>query len=193
MRRDHHTGIARHGAVLVAALVATLLVALTAAPAGADATAGSGAAAGATSAAGAGSGAAAGPLRNEAFRAVRAHEKARARVDRLRHDEEVHPKTVRDAERRREAIRSELWDMLRAEGRQAGDPVAVDPAGHAGHCRINPRKPRETPSAPRRDDTWTAPTRDYRLSAAYAARGPQRRSRWPGRRRSSRGRPGRFG
>lgn len=150
MRRHLRTRIARHGAVLVAGLVAGLLVALTAAPAGAGAD----------------------PVRDKAARAVRAHEAARARVDRLRHDEEARPKHVRDAERRRKAIRSDLWDILRAVRRHSGDPVAVAPSGRARHCRITPRK---APSAPRRkghQGSWTAPTRGYRLTAEYAVRGP---------------------
>ncbi|WP_037675067.1 M23 family metallopeptidase [Streptomyces griseus] len=146
MRRDHRTRIARHGAVLLA----VLLVALTAAPAGADAD----------------------PYRDEAARAVRAHEAARTRVDRLRHDEAAHPEQVRDAERRRKAIRSELWDMLWAAGRRGGDPVAVDPSGRAGNCRIGTP---QSPSGLDRDATWRAPTRGYRLSASYAARGRH----WP--------------
>lgn len=148
MRRDHRTRIARRAAVLVAALLVVLMAAPACAAGDVD------------------------PPRDEAARAVRAHETARARVDRLRRDAEARPETVRDAERHRKAIRSDLWDILRRKGRHVGDPVAVDPSGRDGHCRIKPRTAPPAPGGDDGQDSWTAPTRGYRLSAAYAARGP---------------------
>ncbi|WP_330348881.1 M23 family metallopeptidase [Streptomyces sp. NBC_00582] len=49
-----------------------------------------------------------------------------------------------------------------------GDPVVVDPSGRAGHCPVGRRgrEPHHRTGGP-----WTAPTRDYWLSAGYAAKG----------------------
>ncbi|MFI7499265.1 M23 family metallopeptidase [Streptomyces sp. NPDC049687] len=102
--------------------------------------------------------------------AVRAHEQARALVDRLR-ESGARPDQVEAAERRRQNIRAGLWDLLRATGRGLGDPVAVDPSGRDRHCPVarRGRDPHHRTGGP-----WTAPTRDYWLSAGYAARG----TRW---------------
>lgn len=131
------------------ALLALLLLALAAVPAGA--------------------GVGSDGSRREAARAVRAHERARERVDRLREADAL-PLRIKNAERRREAVRSELWDRLRAGARDAGDPVAVDPSGREGGCPFGDRS--RAPES--RARTWTTPTRRYWLSAGYAARG----SRW---------------
>lgn len=116
--------------------------------------------------------------RTAAARAVRAHEQARERVDRLRETDAL-PTRIKNAERRRKALRADLWDMLRAAGRDSGDPVAVDPSGRDGHCPFGNRSRPASPSASspassssgRRAKLWTAPTRRYRLSAGYAAKG----------------------
>ncbi|MFF8968915.1 M23 family metallopeptidase [Streptomyces sp. NPDC014995] len=153
MRREHSL---RRSAVAV--LPAVLLVALAAVPAGAGSEG----------------------VRERAARFVRAHEQARARVDRLRKDDAGHKK-VEAAERHREAVRAELRDLLGATARRTGDPVAVDPTGQAGHCTVRPRTRARTagrPPARARAGAgaahWTAPTRGYWLSAGYADRG----SRW---------------
>ncbi|MEH0545619.1 M23 family metallopeptidase [Streptomyces sp. B21-105] len=108
--------------------------------------------------------------RNQAVLAVRTHEKARERVDRLREADAL-PEAVERAEERRKAVRSDLWDLLRARARASGDPVAVDPSGRSGRrCPFGSRS-----RAPEQHSTgWTAPTRRYWLSAGYAAKG----SRW---------------
>ncbi|MFD9434774.1 M23 family metallopeptidase [Streptomyces sp. NPDC060002] len=108
-------------------------------------------------------------FRKEASRAVRAHERARAQVDRLR-ESDASPTEVKDAERRRRAVRAGLWDLLWTTGRSSGDPVAVDPSGRDSRCPFGDRsRPPE-----RRARPWTAPARRYWLSAGYAAKG----SRW---------------
>ncbi|MGW0876269.1 M23 family metallopeptidase [Streptomyces sp. NPDC002740] len=141
------TGGATGAAPLALLLLVLLLLALAAVPAGAG-----------------GDG-----FRKEAARAVRAHERARAQVDRLR-DSDASPTEVKDAERRRRAVRAGLWDLLWSTGRNSGDPVAVDPSGRDSRCPFGDRsRPPE-----RRARTWTAPTRRYWLSAGYAAKG----SRW---------------
>ncbi|MFI1697989.1 M23 family metallopeptidase [Streptomyces galilaeus] len=160
MRREHHARLPRMcfaparkppgslPSLLAAVLIAGVLVALAAVPAEAGGD----------------------TFRRETTRAVRAHEKARAQVDRLRAGD-ARTTEVRSAERRRKAIRAGLWDALWSVARDAGDPVAVDPSGRAGRCpaaRTRSRTPED------RDGDWTAPTRRYRLSAGYAARG----SRW---------------
>ncbi|MEV1061525.1 M23 family metallopeptidase [Streptomyces sp. NPDC050263] len=120
----------------------------------------------------------------EAVRAaVRAHEAARVQVQRLREADAL-PTTIKDAERRRRTVRDELWDLLRAGARGSGDPVAVDPSGRGGRCRFGRRSRPPEPESERRSgsesaaeqraELWTAPTRRYRLSARYAAKG----SRW---------------
>ncbi|MDX3309185.1 M23 family metallopeptidase [Streptomyces sp. NPDC054884] len=108
--------------------------------------------------------------RSQAVRAVRTHEKARERVDRLREADAL-PEAVERAEERRKAVRSDLWDLLRARARATGDPVAVDPSGRSGRrCPFGSRS-----RAPEQHSTgWTAPTHRYWLSAGYAAKG----SRW---------------
>ncbi|MEV6615499.1 M23 family metallopeptidase [Streptomyces sp. NPDC051051] len=180
MRREHHARLPRtclaparrHLAALpstlAAVLIAGVLVALTAVPAGA-ANHGVPAAAPPAVAAGHGvpPGAGSAAVRGETARAVRAHEKARARVDRLRAQDAL-PEKVRSAERRRKAIRAGLWDVLWAVARGTGDPVAVDPSGRAGRCPAARTRSR-APAG--RDGDWTAPTRRFRLSAGYAARG----------------------
>ena len=157
MGREHHARHPRTRARLRAAagsaLLALLLLALAVAPAGAE---------------GRGSAGSDG-FRKDAARAVRAHEQARERVDRLREADAL-PTRIEDAERRRQALRSELWDRLRAGARETADPVAVDPSGRQGHCPFGDRsRPPELRARP-----WTAPARRYWLSAGYAARG----SRW---------------
>ncbi|MFF9058942.1 M23 family metallopeptidase [Streptomyces sp. NPDC014882] len=186
MRREHHArlpwtclapvrgSLAALPSTLAAALVAGVLVALTAVPAGAAGTAVP-AAAPPTGAAGhavpPGAGSAA--VRGETARAaVRAHEEARALVDRLR-ARDAGATEVRAAERRRKAIRAGLWDALWSVARATGDPVAVDPSGRAGRCPAA-RAPARSRAPEGRDGDWTAPTRRFRLSAGYAARG----SRW---------------
>ncbi|MGW2615570.1 M23 family metallopeptidase [Streptomyces sp. NPDC001500] len=160
MGREHH---ARHPrtrsrlrAAAGSALLALLLFALAAAPASAE---------GPGSAWGAWSG---GPP-GDAAHAVRAHEQARERVDRLREADAL-PARIEDAERHRKALRSALWDRLRAGARETADPVAVDPSGRQGRCPFGDRsRPPELAARP-----WTAPARRYWLSAGYAAKG----SRW---------------
>ncbi|MFH8802318.1 peptidoglycan DD-metalloendopeptidase family protein [Streptomyces sp. NPDC017936] len=107
---------------LLAALPAALLVTLAAVPAGAgsDGHGGSGGSGG---------------VRERAARVVQAHERARERVDRLR-EADADDAEVEAAERRRQDLRKELWGLLRASARSAGDPVAVDPAGRTGHCPV---------------------------------------------------------
>ncbi|MFF0595779.1 M23 family metallopeptidase [Streptomyces antibioticus] len=182
--------------------LALLLVTLAAVPADAGA-GGAGAGAG-VSAAGT-----VDAVRGEAARAVRAHETARARVDRLRAADAL-PTKIKSAERRRKKIRADLWDMLWAAGRASGDPVAVNKSGRGGKCAFQSRSKKKskgkaktsakakTPKAPKASKTsktpkakgtdkataekkaratarsWTAPTRDYWLSAGYAASG----ARW---------------
>ncbi|MFE9677523.1 M23 family metallopeptidase [Streptomyces sp. NPDC006259] len=199
MRREHHARLPRTclaparkslaalPSALAAVLIAGVLVALTAMPAGAGnrthpntaTPAGAGNRAHPHTATPARAGnhthlhsatparARSDAFRKETARAVRAHEKARARVDRLR-ARDARSTEVRAAERRRKAIRAGLWDALWAVARDAGDPVAVDPFGRAGRCpaaRARARAPEG------RGGVWTAPTRRYRLSAGYAARG----------------------
>ncbi|GHD39433.1 M23 family metallopeptidase [Streptomyces galbus] len=101
-------------------------------------------------------------------RDVRAHEEARARVEDLR-EADAPPGEVRDAERHRMDVRSRLWDLLWAVERGLGDPVAVDPAGRAGHCPLGRRS--TPPPDAGEDDAWAAPTTGYRLTAGYAERG----------------------
>ncbi|MFE7645489.1 M23 family metallopeptidase [Streptomyces phaeoluteigriseus] len=162
MRREHHARLPRMcfaparkpsaclPSALAAVLIAGMLVVLAAVPAGAGSDA----------------------FRKETKRTVRAHEKARADVDRLR-AENAGATEVRSAERRRKAIRAGLWDALWSVARDAGDPVAVDPSGRAGRCPV--ARARARSRAPEgRDAVWTAPIHRYRLSAGYAARG----SRW---------------
>lgn len=128
--------------------VAVLLVALAAAPAGAEGEDAS---------------------RKATARSVRAHEHARRQVERLR-AADADPSEIKAAERHRKALRTELWDRLWAAAKASGDPVAVDPSGRAGRCSARDRsRPPERPGA-----SWTAPTRDYWLSAGYADRG----ARW---------------
>ncbi|MCQ9134986.1 M23 family metallopeptidase [Streptomyces hilarionis] len=160
MGREHHARHPRTRARLRAAagsaLLALLLLALAAAPASA----------GGRGHGGSGRG---GGWPGEAARAVRAHEHARERVERLR-EADAPPTRIEGAERRRKALRSALWDRLRAGARDAADPVAVDPSGRQGHCPFGERsRPPELRAGP-----WTAPARRYWLSAGYAARG----SRW---------------
>ena len=151
MGREHHARFprtrARLSAATGAAFLALLLTALAAVPAAAG-----------------GDG-----QRHRAVRAVRVHEQARERVDRLREADAL-PAAVEEAEERRKTVRAGLWDLLRAGARETGDPVAVDPSGRAGHCPFGDRS-----RAPeQRSSAWTAPTRRYWLSAGYAAKG----SRW---------------
>jgi murein DD-endopeptidase MepM/ murein hydrolase activator NlpD len=161
MRREHPARPTRSrlGAATGAALLAVLLLALASVPSGAG-----GDPYRVRSAGGAGG------TREEAARAVRAHEKARERVDRLRKTDARATK-VEAAEARRKKIRARLWDLLWAVEKSAGDPVAVDRSGRAGHC---PVRRRGHPPRHRTGGPWTAPTRDYWLSAGYAARG----TRW---------------
>jgi murein DD-endopeptidase MepM/ murein hydrolase activator NlpD len=152
-----------------------LFLALTAVPAGAE---GAGRAVGDDRADGVG-------FRGAAARIAGAHERARARADRLR-AADVAPARIRAADRHREALRELLGDRLGAAARQAGDPVAVDPSGRAGRCPVPARAeapasdqaptPAPAPGDSRPGDgpAWTAPTRHYWLSAGYAAQG----SRW---------------
>ncbi|MET9057233.1 M23 family metallopeptidase [Streptomyces antibioticus] len=171
--------------------LALLLVTLAAVPA--DAGAG-----GAGAGAGAGAVGTVDSARGEAARAVRAHETARARVDRLRAADAL-PTKIKSAERRRKKIRADLWDMLWAAGRASGDPVAVNKSGRGGKCAFQSRGKKKskgkntgkstgkgkvtakgtakaTAEKKARDTarSWTAPTRDYWLSAGYAASG----ARW---------------
>ncbi|MGV9940773.1 M23 family metallopeptidase [Streptomyces sp. NPDC003401] len=191
MRREHHARLPRTClaparkplAALPSALVAALLAGVLLAGALVALTAPSAGAAGRTVPAAAppgGTGNAV--LRGGTARAVRAHEKARARVDRLRARDAL-PEKVRSAERRRKAIRAGLWDALWSVARGLRDPVAVDPSGRAGHCPAAHGRGRApggravgTDGNDRNDRTesdgnWTAPTRRFRLSAGYAARG----------------------
>ncbi|MFJ2907137.1 MULTISPECIES: M23 family metallopeptidase [unclassified Streptomyces] len=144
MRRDHRTRIP----FLATALTASLLIAL--APPRAEAADLS--------------------PRSEAALLVRAHEKARARTDRLR-GEHAPRAEMRSAERHRWKLRGELWDLLRTRQRANGDPVAVDPSGRAGACPVAPRREKPAPRTASRPAAWTAPTRNYRLSAGYRAKG----------------------
>ncbi|MFF8485365.1 M23 family metallopeptidase [Streptomyces antibioticus] len=173
--------------------LALLLVTLAAVPA--DAGAG-----GAGAGAGAGAVGTVDSARGEAARAVRAHETARARVDRLRAADAL-PTKIKSAEHRRKKIRADLWDMLWAAGRASGDPVAVNKSGRGGKCAFQSRSKKKskgkntgkskntgkgkvtakgtakaTAEKKARDTarSWTAPTRDYWLSAGYAASG----ARW---------------
>ncbi|MFF1444438.1 M23 family metallopeptidase [Streptomyces sp. NPDC058295] len=166
MGREHHARLprtrARFRGATGTALFALLLLALAAVPAGAGAD-------GLRGKGFRGDGFVSDGFRKEAARAVRAHERARERVDRLR-DSDASPTEVKDAERRRKAVRAGLWDLLWATGRHSGDPVAVDPSGQDSRCPFGDRsRPPE-----RRAQAWTAPTRRYWLSAGYAAKG----SRW---------------
>ncbi|MFD9392156.1 M23 family metallopeptidase [Streptomyces sp. NPDC060000] len=151
MGREHHARLprtrARLHAATGAALFALLLLVLTAVPAGAGSDG----------------------FRGETARAVRAHERARERVDRLR-EADAPATEVKDAERRRRAVRAGLWDLLWSTGRNSGDPVAVDPSGRDRHCPFGDRSRPPT----RRARPWTAPTHRYWLSAGYAEKG----SRW---------------
>ncbi|MGW0942557.1 M23 family metallopeptidase [Streptomyces sp. NPDC002623] len=187
MGREHHAHLRAAPGVRAAllALLALLLLALAAVPAaaGSDGHTGSTGHTGHTGYDGNNRGG------DTARRAVRAHEAARERVERLR-EADARDSTIKDAERRRRTVRNELWDRLRAAARGSGDPVAVDPSGRGGRCRFGQRsrppqpKP-ESESEPKpesasesasesRADLWTAPTRRYWLSAGYAAKG----SRW---------------
>ncbi|MFM9445005.1 M23 family metallopeptidase [Streptomyces acidiscabies] len=136
---------------LGAAIGAVLLVALTAAPAGAGE-----------------------PFRDRAARLVQEHERARAQVGSLRRADAA-PKRIRAAERRRTTLRNRLWDMLRAHERALGDPVAVNPSGKGARC---PRGGATV--APRAVSRWTAPARGYWLSAGYAAQGSRWQNRHTG-------------
>ncbi|GAB7103168.1 hypothetical protein JCM4814A_14820 [Streptomyces phaeofaciens JCM 4814] len=186
-------------AVRPAVPLALLLVTLAAVPAGAGA-GGQAASTGGAPTAGAPA-RSADPVRGEAARAVRAHEAARARVDRLRAND-AGPTKIEAAEQRRKEIRAGLWDLLWAAGRAFGDPVAVDPSGQAGQCPLRGRgdkgkgRDRGTPpknagastseksgkssgsaesgSPASKTRPWSAPTRDYWLSAGFAASG----TRW---------------
>lgn len=197
-------------AVRPAVPLALLLVTLAAVPAGAGAGAGAASTRGAPTAGAPAT--SADPVRGEAARAVRAHEAARARVDRLRAND-ARPTKIEAAEQRRKEIRAGLWDLLWAAGRAFGDPVAVDPSGRAGHCPLRVRgdkgKGRERGIPPKNAGAsksgksgksgaiasgrsaesgspaskgpgsaasrpWSAPTRDYWLSAGFAASG----TRW---------------
>ncbi|MFF1548251.1 M23 family metallopeptidase [Streptomyces sp. NPDC058291] len=155
MGREHHARLPRTRARLRAAtgsaLLALLLLALAVAPAGAEGPVSGGS----------------GGFRNGAARAVRAHEMARERVDRLREADAL-PARIEAAERRRKELRSGLWDRLRAGARETGDPVAVDASGRQGHC---PFGDRSRPPELRAAQAWTAPTRRYWLSAGFAAKG----------------------
>ncbi|MEU3784696.1 M23 family metallopeptidase [Streptomyces sp900129855] len=174
MGREHHARL--RAATGTAVFLALALLLLAAMPAGA----GSGGGGGEGGSGGGGWGTA-------ADRAVRAHEAARERVDRLREADAL-PTQVKGAERRRKALRAGLWDMLRATAKEFGDPVAVDPSGRDGHCPFGDpsRAPSpapssgsspasaSAPSSAQRVQDWTAPTRRYWLSAGFAAKG----SRW---------------
>ncbi|MFD7135590.1 M23 family metallopeptidase [Streptomyces sp. NPDC059894] len=150
------------GAAVLAVLLAAALVALAAVPADAGSDG----------------------VRERAARVVRDHEQARERVDRLRRTDARTP-DVKAAENRRRTLRDDLWDLLGPAAHDNGDPVAVDPAGRAGHCAV-PARPSEGDRDRNRakaDDgekherervKWTVPTRDYWLSAGYADKG----SRW---------------
>ncbi|MFF5185244.1 M23 family metallopeptidase [Streptomyces sp. NPDC000345] len=140
MRREHSLATVPAGLSL-------LLVLLAAVPAGAG---------------GGGSGAS-----RTTADAVLAHEEARLLVDRLT-EAGARPDQIDSAERRREAVRSGLWNLLRATEKEVGDPVAVDPSGRSGHCPVGRRgrDPHHRTGGP-----WTAPTLGYWLSAGYAARG----------------------
>ncbi|KQX62272.1 M23 family metallopeptidase [Streptomyces sp. Root1310] len=176
MGREHHARRprtrARFRGATGAALFALLLLALAAVPAGAgtDGARGDGfRGKGLRSEEVRGDGFRGDGFRRETARAVRAHERARERVDRLR-ESDASSTQVKDAERRRKAVRAGLWDLLWATGRNSGDPVAVDPSGQDSRCPFGDRsRPPE-----RRAHPWTAPTRRYWLSAGYAAKG----SRW---------------
>ncbi|GKQ35737.1 M23 family metallopeptidase [Streptomyces sp. A012304] len=151
--------------VLLPSLLSVLLLALTAVPAGAE---GARSAVGEDRADGAG-------FRETTARTVGAHERARARADRLR-AEDAAPARIEAADRHRGALREALEERLGAAARQAGDPVAVDPSGQAGRCPVPVRAeaPASGDSRPGDRPAWTAPTRHYWLSAGYAAQG----SRW---------------
>ncbi|MGW1779447.1 M23 family metallopeptidase [Streptomyces sp. NPDC002143] len=189
MGREHHAHL-RAAPGVRAALLALLLLALAAVPAGAGSDGNTGYT-GYTGYDGNNRGG------DTARRAVRAHEAARERVERLR-EADARVTTIEDAERRRRTVRDELWDRLRAGARGSGDPVAVDPSGRGGRCRFGQRsrppqpkpksesesesesepksepKPAAESAAESRADLWTAPMRRYWLSAGYAAKG----SRW---------------
>ncbi|MFJ9422638.1 M23 family metallopeptidase [Streptomyces sp. NPDC101249] len=156
MRRDHRARVSRPLPRFAVALTAALLIALAPPPAHtADLS-----------------------PRSDAAALLRHHEEARARVERLR-AEHAPRDVVRAADRRRWALRGELWNLLRGWQRASGDPVAVDPSGRAGHCPVVPRRMRRAahPGAGSGARSWTAPTRSYRLSAGYRARGDH----WAGR------------
>ncbi|MCX4763574.1 peptidoglycan DD-metalloendopeptidase family protein [Streptomyces sp. NBC_01275] len=139
MRREHRTGLqslptgsARSArSAFLLALFLVLLLALLVVPAAVPS---------GTASAAVVSGAADGDgwFRKATARAVRAHERARARVDRLR-EADARPPKIEAAEERRMAIRAGLWDLLWAVERNVGDPVAVDPSGRAGHCPVPTR------------------------------------------------------
>ncbi|WP_326780904.1 M23 family metallopeptidase [Streptomyces longwoodensis] len=118
-------------------------------------------------------------------RDVRAHEEARARVEELR-ESDAPPGEVRDAERHRRDVRSRLWDLLWAVEHALADPVAVDPAGRAGHCPFGPRSTPAQVQAPApspfpgEGTSWTVPTTGYRLTAGYAERGRRWKHRHTG-------------
>ncbi|MFF3502300.1 M23 family metallopeptidase [Streptomyces sp. NPDC003247] len=159
------------GAAVLAVLLAAALVALAAMPADAGSDG----------------------VRERAARVVHDHEQARERVDRLRRTDAGTTK-VKAAESRRKTLRDDLWDLLGPAAHDNGDPVAVDPAGRAGHCAVPDPAPApdRTPERDRDRDRdrdrekekggkeegdraeWTAPTRGYWLSAGYADKG----SRW---------------
>ncbi|MFI2431402.1 M23 family metallopeptidase [Streptomyces sp. NPDC018693] len=104
--------------------------------------------------------------RSAAAKAVRDHERARERVERLR-AAGAPADQVQAAEKRRKEIRAQLWDQLWAVQRSLGDPVAVDRSGRAGRCPVGRRStpPLHAPTS------WTAPAKDYWLSAGYADKG----------------------
>lgn len=166
MGREHHARL--RAATGTAVFLALALLLLAAMPAGAGSGSGGSGGGGQGGSGGGGSG-------TTADRAVRAHEAARERVDRLRGADAL-PTQIKDAERRRKALRAGLWDMLRATAKEVGDPVAVDPSGRDGHCPFGDpsRPPSPASSSEQRVQDWTAPTRRYWLSAGFAAKG----SRW---------------
>ncbi|WP_329219297.1 M23 family metallopeptidase [Streptomyces sp. NBC_01485] len=158
MGREHHARLrAATGATAFLAL-ALLLLATVPAGAGGDRSDGNNGSDG---------------WRTAAARAVRAHEQARAQVDRLR-EADARPTRIKDAERRRKTLRTDLWDRLWAAERASGDPVAVDPSGRDGHCPFGDRSRPPASGDEQRTRPWTTPTRNYRLTAGYADKG----SRW---------------
>ncbi|CAM5488184.1 M23 family metallopeptidase [Streptomyces aurantiogriseus] len=133
MRREHPARFPRTrlgattGTTLLAVPLAVLLVTLAPVPAGAGS----------------------GGVREDAARAVEAHEQARERADRLR-EAHADDRTVQAAEHHRKAVRAQLWDMLWAVARNTGDPAAVDPSGRDGQCfaRDSSRPPKHRKQPP---------------------------------------------